>query len=243
MRMRAADCIERGLTLIEIVVAIGSATVIALGVMGLGAAGLRMRRAVHTPSTVTDFDQSQVAMAAIHLTKTMELADRFVLKGSPTFKSFFRIPIGCLAATPAPDCFDQTEHYEWRRYQLISSSLEYRVAKFAPATSSWECGANTVLSHELGGPNEFRVTQRNEDGLPGGDPNVLEYVLHWVRSGGGDRYFRGEVTLRSAADWGTTASGLSRDVTALPPLIGNDPSTFGGPLNLFGAPACLDSST
>ncbi len=243
MAFRSAGGCERGFTLLELLIAGGLATLLLAGLMSLDAvrirvtANLKSRMSILNPSN--GGEQIKAAQAAVHITRTLEMGDRFRIQGGATPGYWFRVPVGCIGQPPGSNCYTQTASYEWRSYRVntATNQLRYMVATFdgtiVPPASQWRCTAWAALANNIRNPNRLTFTQRNEDSTVGGDGNVIEFGLHWRN--GQDRYFRGEVTFRQTGDWTNSfVYGLPADQ-----LIGIDQSTVGNP-RLRGVPLCLN---
>lgn len=222
---------HQGITLMEIVLSSVLALILVMGLSAVDgtrvriSADLRQRGGLNT-------DQPLASLAALHLTRRIELADRanIIQSANPgslqlrVFQPDTDCPAlgpGCAAVCtgctgggiPSVCCYDIAANYAWDQYRLSGAQLLY----FAGTEAG--CPTAQVLSGQISSLT-FNFTDR-AGAPPGGDPganfpnnadtNMIAFDFLW-RLGAAQQRFRGEVSMRAEAytNLGASGSGAGR---------------------------------
>lgn len=203
-----------GVTLLELMIASAIAAVIMLGLGMIEGTRARVTKAVRQP-LFTEPERKNAALAAVHLAKSLETADRFerIAEGT-NWRLNVRLP-NCLTANPA--CFDNPFSYRWVQYRLDTASGELRMYRFAlagaPPVRPLPCPARYVLAREITALD-----------FPTLGPNLVQYRVTWT-SGTRSHTFQGQVITRFRPDQvvAGTDTGLQNPAVAdisPPPGVG-----------------------
>ena len=210
-------CRSQGMTLTEVLIASGLATLVVIGLVNFDVSSSRIQDELRARAQVGS-SQPSVALASRHLTRTLQQADRLFIRntglsdGQGDLQA--RVPVmvrntppsctGCVGsgAVPPACCFNDPTNYQWNEYRLVGGDL-----RLYENTASG-CSRMTVLASGVRG---VAFSYRNEALDPpgpvppmepaGADNNVLEYALLWDNARVGDadrnREFRSEVVSRA----------------------------------------------
>ena len=219
---------SHGMTLTEVLVASALALVVVVGIGRLDVARFQIGEDIRRVSVGRGIGHQETALAALHLSKHFEVADRLLLinsgvPGSPPFAGGpagfanvqLRIPV-CPAVPPTPACYDVATSYRWDQFVRNGAELRYY-----SNTDTAGCGNLRVLAREIG---SFTLTLMDTATLPppGGesfdppaapaDNNVVEYALLWDNGAAPTpltHEFRGMVAARSVtySDLNTNCAG------------------------------------
>ena len=181
----------KGVTLVEVVVAVAIALFMVLGIGVMDVGRLRMENELRSRSGATS-EQAKVALAALSFTKALERADRINIcntgiggsqpyQGPPdrgdiqirTFEPDTDCPAvgagcpavcpGCTGAAPPACCFDIPGNYRWDEYKRNRPTDEIWLYRDVPLAGP--CPAKRVLAGET---VAMTVTFRNEAAAPPG---------------------------------------------------------------------------
>ena len=177
----------RGLSLIELMIAIGIGFVVLLAIGQIDVSRVRLSEAVRRRNT----DDMQAAMAAAQMSKLLREADRIALN-SPTSVQFRRF----VGDPTAPGAMDNTANYRWAQFKLVdrSAPVGMDTIEFYDDTGAGNCGVDDqYAATALDIHYRDEVTQPPPGGEPLGGPdnNVLEILIN-------DR-FPADVTIRAGA--------------------------------------------
>ena len=140
---------QRGVTLIELLVAAALAFTVAIGIATMEGSRTQMQEELVKRTR----ELGDAALATVQLSERLALADwRVIDNGAGVFK--FRIPSGCM--TPA--CLDNPASYRWDRYRLDGGTLWFDRG----------CGAGRPIARNITG-----LTMTPTAG------NEVAYVLTW----------------------------------------------------------------
>jgi len=181
---------QRGVTLLEIMIASAIATVIMLGLGMIEGTRARVTEAVRQPLFVEP-ERKNAALAALRIAKSLEVSDRFNLVPVPA-PGLYQIRT-TLCASSTPGCFDIAGNYVWLQYRLNTATGELRLYTI-PTPPPGACPAPVVLAKE--------VTALNISSLN----NVVTYSVTWT-SGARSQIFQGQVIPRFRPEFGP-ATGL-----------------------------------
>jgi len=110
-----------GVTLLEVMIASAIAAVIAIGLTTIEGMRARTTEEIRRRASLIEPERKNAALAAVHIAKSIETADRFNLPPGPGVYQL-RIPV-CPTTPPVPACFDDANNYEWRQYRLTGGEL------------------------------------------------------------------------------------------------------------------------
>lgn len=212
----------RGVTLIEMVVVTTIMLLLAMSLGNLDALRLQIERRIRQR---VDPDHQQAALALLHITKTLELADRVnFIPASKTYQ--IRRLVLQQPGVPYPGYFDMSYYYHWGQYTLVDvdSDAVYDELWFWNRPYMGGCGTKKVLAEHI---VDLSMTFVDAEPVapPGGettplDNNVVEYMVTWGQ-GNRRREFRGMVTMR-ASGYTDVPTGLQNpglpDASPPPPL-------------------------
>ena len=232
---------RQGLTLTEILIASALAVVVIAGIGILDVTRTRMQLELEERSGMGS-EEPQVALAAIRLGRSAELADRLVIleTGIPGVQptaagaeghgkvQLRYVDDGCQTTA----CLDDATSYHWDEYRWNGQTVEY----FRDTQNAANCGTPVQRTRQVAA-----MTFRFKDEAPvppGGDPfapdlsdnDVLEFALRWDNTLSGadhkDHEFRGEAMTRAApysnvnagkTGPGDSGTGLAPDEPAFTP--------------------------
>jgi prepilin-type N-terminal cleavage/methylation domain-containing protein len=181
---------ERGVTLLEVMIASAIAAVVALGLTTIEGMRARTTEQIRRQAGLMEPERKNAALAAIHIAKAIETADRFNLDPA-TGVYQIRIPV-CPTTPPLPACFDSGDNYEWRQYRLTGGELRlYRKLPWLPTNPA--CPTAQVLARE--------IAELTIDEAPPPDTNRVGYSITW-NDGSRDQVFQGDVITRFRPDAG-----------------------------------------
>jgi len=180
---------ERGVTLLELMIASAIAAVIAFGLGTMEGSRARMTEEIRRQAGLLEPDHKNAALAATHLAKSLETADRFerIAEGA-NWRLNVRLP-DCQTADPT--CFDNALKYQWVQYRLDTASGELRMYRFARTASlarPLPCPAGQVLAREV-----------TALAFPTVGSNLVQYQVTWT-SGTRSHTFQGQVITRFKPD-------------------------------------------
>ena len=188
---------KRGFTLMEIIIASMLAGVVILGIGSIDVTRVRMEEEIRRRSAWASPSQLEAALAALHITKHLEHADRLNLVGPNSVQ--IRMPIDTN--------FDVATNYVWEQYRRNGSNE----LQFYSDTGAG-CGNVRRLARDI-----TLLTFQYEDRAPSPpgnaplpldqDNNVLSYALTWD-DGTRSQVFSGEITIRAGA-YTDVSTGLS----------------------------------
>ena len=173
---------ERGVTLLEIMIASAIAAVIAIGLSTIEGSRARITEQIRRQAELANPERKNAALAAVHIAKALETTDRFVLDSS-SGDYLIRMPV-CPTTPPDPACFDSAANYQWLQYRRHPPSRALRLYRFARPPAG--CPAFQVLAGEIQG-----LTLQN---IPAGS-NVVHYEVRWAQPPR-DQVFQGDVVTR-----------------------------------------------
>lgn len=177
---------DRGVTLLEVMIASAIAAVIAIGLSMIEGLRARTTEEIRRQAGLMEPERKNAALAAVHLAKSLETADRFDGDAATGDVRQLRVP-ECPAGPITPACLDDPNNYEWRQYRMTGTELRlYRLRTGAV------CPAPQVLAREI-----TALTIRN---APVGS-NIVDYVITWD-NGPRDQTFQGRVITRFRPDTG-----------------------------------------
>ncbi len=236
---------ERGFTLIELMIATSLTAIVMLALGTADATRVRIEQELRERAKINGSEEMRAALAATRLTKSLERADRIVIRnsgggvapgvvpGGPANRAVVQLRHVECPGTPDATCLDDPTRYSWEEYRRVGNELEY----LYPVTST--CPAPQVFAAEI---SSFTMQFRNAKPVepPGGDPfapdpadnNTVEFALEWDNQLTGlDRRrheFRQEVTSRNISYTDMNANlapGNGDSGTGLAPAgISNPPS-------------------
>ncbi len=177
---------QRGVTLLEIMIASAIAAVIVLGLAMVEGTRARVTEDVRH-RVIDEPERKNAALAALTIAKDLERADRFnPPPGSGTTVLLnIRYP-DCPLPVDATTCFENSANYQWVRYNLTGGQLSmYRFprAPWPPVS----CPTAQVLAS---GITTLNFTPIN---------NGVTYVVTWT-SGGRSQTFQGNVITRFSTE-------------------------------------------
>ena len=205
---------DSGVTLIEILLASAIAVFVALGIGVMDVARLRMENELRSRGGVLS-QQANVSLAVLSLSKTLERADRIIIRNGGaagdiqlrTFEPDTDCPVvgagcpvvctGCTGAIRPSCCFDLPGNYQWDEYKRNAGTNEIWCYRNVGAGC-----ARRVLAGEA---TQFNVAFSPEAAAPpGGDPpvgvagednNTVAFMIRWD-TGTDAENFPGKVTSR-----------------------------------------------
>ena len=193
---------ERGITLIELLIASAISTLV---IMLLGQVDMTRLYLTTDTKEVTQ-GQIEVAMAMAYMTNELMAADRVNLLDGPNATNIqFRVPTGT--------SFDAPGNYQWHQYRFDAASNELRFYE--------DTGAGCVVDRRSFDISSVDIHYQSEaPAPPGGDPpmednNVLEVVINGTRN---------EVTLRAMSYSNLNASGWDSGSGMAPAGVSNPAS-------------------
>ena len=180
---------ERGMTLMELLLASGLALGVIFGITSVDVMRVRIQEDLLQRSGQAGAvsDRSNAALASLHIARHLEDADRVALPVPGRLQ--LRVPVGLT--------FDVPANYRWDQYShdAFTNVLRYY------SNTAGGCGSVMVLAEQIGA-----VTFAYADEAPappwdpaGADPNVVAYTVEWNNGAGRSQVFPGEVTMRSKA--------------------------------------------
>ena len=176
---------QRGVTLLEVMIASAIAIVIALGLAMVE--GTRARVHEDTRRRVVDEpERKNASLAALHIAKSLETADRMNLVPAT---SVYQVRMSVCPTSAPPSCFDAAVNYQWVQYRLNANEL--RLYQFARPPAG--CPAIQVLAREI------TALTINVDPL--NLNNGAMYSLTWT-SGARNQTFPGQVITRLRPETG-----------------------------------------
>ncbi|MDP3703955.1 MAG: prepilin-type N-terminal cleavage/methylation domain-containing protein [Candidatus Omnitrophota bacterium] len=195
---------ERGVTLLEVMIASAIAAVIAIGLTVVEGMRARTTEEIRRRAGLMEPERKNAALAAVHIAKAIETADRFNLDPA-TGVYQLRLPVHP-ATNPPPGYFDAPANYEWRQYRLTGNELRlYRQRAGEP------CPAAQVLAREIA------ALTIDEDPPP--NANRVTYSVTWD-NGPRDQTFQGRVITRfrpnAGIQWGLQNPASATDVSPPP---------------------------
>ncbi|MBI4004128.1 MAG: prepilin-type N-terminal cleavage/methylation domain-containing protein [Candidatus Omnitrophica bacterium] len=199
---------EYGVTLLEVMIASAIAAVIAIGLTTVEGMRARTTEEIRRQAGLMEPERKNAALAAVHIAKSIETADRFNLDPA-TGVYQMRIPV-CPTTPPLPACFDSGDNYEWRQYRLTGGELRlYRKLPWLPTNPA--CPTAQVLAREIA------VLTIDEDPPP--NANRVTYSVAWD-NGPRDQVFQGNVMTRfrptEGSPWGLATTDISPPPGACP---------------------------
>lgn len=205
---------EHGVTLLEVMIASAIAAVIAIGLTMVEGLRARTTEEIRRQSGLMEPERKNAALAAAHLAKSLETADRFerIAEGA-NWRLNVRLP-DCVTADPT--CFDNALNYQWVQYRLITTTTPpelrmYRFARTASLARPLPCPTGHVLAREITALD-----------FPTLSPNLVQYRVTWT-SGTRSQTFQGQVITRFRPDQvvAGTDTGLQNPAVAdISPLPG-----------------------
>lgn len=202
--------VEQGVTLLEVMIASAIAAIVAIGISTIEGSRARMTEEIRRQAGLMEPERKNAALAAVHLAKALETADRFNFPAAGVYQ--MRLPV-CPTTPPDPSCFDDADNYEWRQYRRNGNEL--RLYRRHPWPAGAGCPAPQVLARD--------VTNLTIDFPSAGDTNIVRYAITWD-NGPRDQTFRGRVITRFRPNAGIPR-GLQNpaDTTDLSPPPGACP--------------------
>ena len=219
---------RRGLTLTEVLVAATLGVVVIMGIGLVDVGRFRMGEDLRQRTGISA-GQGDVALAAMHLTKNLERADRINLTAASGIQ--IRVPSlqgACAVGIPASACFDDPNNFRWDQYRLTAGQVRYY------SDTGAGCGTLRVLTTQVTAMT-FAYVNDYAGAPPGGEPpvqdnNAVSYSLTWDNGLAGPQnrtqIFSGQAVARAvpysnvnAAAPGDSGSGLSTGGLPNPPAL------------------------
>lgn len=208
---------RHGMTLTEVLVASTLALLVVIGIGRVDMTRFYIGEEIRQRSAAAGVGQQEAALAALHLSKFLERADRVNLinTGQPGVHPFsgpldeaniqLRIP-QCPTAPPDAACFADAANYRWSQYARIGNELRF----YEDTVST--CSNMRVLAHQL---SSFTIAYLDTaPAPPGGEPlpgpptpnpadnNMLGFTVAWDDGATPTpltHAFRGAVAIRAGA--------------------------------------------
>jgi len=202
---------QRGVTLLEVMIASAIAVIIALGLVMVEGARARVHEAVRRPLFLEP-EHKNAALAALRMAKDLETTDRFEVIADGTNQLLnVRIP-DCPTVPPNAACFTNWADFQWVQYKLTSNVLRmYRFTRAAARPLNCLTAQVLVLASQITGLT-FPPTVPLLN-------NSTQYQLTWTGAST-SHIFQGQVVLRLKPDQSGPGADIGLDVGGVSPPPG-----------------------